>query len=330
MKKAKVVVIGGGTGSFTVLSGLRKYPFELTALISMADTGGSNRILRDEFGILPTSDIRQALVALADGGGEREIFRRLFAYRFHQGTGIAGMTFGNLFMAALTDILGSQLKAIEETAKILRVKGKILPISLDDIQLLARYENGHQVVGEHYIDEPRHNGRLKIVEMVTVPQAVAHKGAIQAIMGADLVILGPGDLYTSLICNLVVKGIPQALKKTRARVVYVMNLMTRYGQTFGFTAKNHLEEIEKYLGKKVLDVILVNNNLTIPREVLRRYVEENSIPVVDDLGENAGCRVVRTDLLSSIIFEKPKGDKLQRSIIRHDSQKLAKALAELI
>ncbi len=329
MKNPKIVVMGGGTGTFMVLSGLREYPVELSAIISMSDTGGSNRILRDEFGILPTSDIRQSLVALADNHGDREIFRRLFTYRFHQGTGIAGMTFGNLFMAALTDILGSQLKAIEETEKILHVKGKILPVTLDDVQLLARYENGHQVVGEHWIDEPKHDGKLKIVELEAIPRANAYKGAAAAIKEADLVILGPGDLYTSIVCNLIVEGIPQALKKTKGKVVYVMNLMARWGQSYKFTAKDHLEVVEKYLGKGILDVILINNNDRFPSSILKRYAEENAFPVVNDLA-SVGPKVAAADLLSSLVFQKAKGDSLQRSIIRHDPRKLARALIDLV
>ncbi len=313
-----------------VLSGLREYPVDLSAVISMSDSGGSNRILRDEFGILPTSDIRQALVALADSRGDREIFRRLFTYRFHQGTGIAGMTFGNLFMAALTDILGSQLKAIEETEKILHTKGKILPVTLDDTQLLARYENGHQVVGEHWIDEPRHNGKLKIVEIETVPQAKAYRGALKAIAGADLVVLGPGDLYTSIVCNLIVGGIAQALKKTKAKVVFVMNLMARWGQSYKFTAKDHLTVIEKYLGRDILDMVLLNNSGNFSPSVLKRYAEENAFPVIDDLEKKENFKIIRTDLLSGFIFKKTKADSLRRSIIRHDPQKLAKALMALL
>lgn len=326
----KAVVIGGGTGTFTVLTGLRNYPLDLTAIISMADSGGSNRVLRDEFGILPTSDIRQALVALADNHGDREIFRKLFAYRFHQGVGIAGMTFGNLFMAALSDILGSQLAAIEETAKILHVKGRILPVTLDDISLVARYENGHQVVGEHYIDEPKHDGRWKIVELETIPKAKVYKEAVESILEADLVIIGPGDLYTSIVCNLIIEGIPKALKKTKGKIVYVMNLMARYGQTYKFSAIDHVKEVEKYVGKGVLDFVLVNNNFMFPKGILKRYTEENSFPVKDDLKDNYSFKIIREDLLSPLVFQKIKGDKLQRSMIRHDPDKLAKALIKII
>lgn len=329
-KQPKIVVIGGGTGTYTVLSGLRNYPVDLTAIISMADSGGSNRVLRDEFGILPTSDIRQALVALADSNGDQKIFRQLFAYRFHQGTGISGMTFGNLFMAALADIYGSQLKTLEITQKILHVKGKILPVTLNDVQLVARYENGHQVVGEHYIDEPRHDGRLKIVELETIPQAKAYPPTAEAIKEADLVIIGPGDLYTSLVCNFIVDGISQALKKTKGKVVFVMNLMARYGQSYKYTGKDHLRTIEKYLEKGTLDFVLVNSNLKFPKDVLAKYREEYSYPAKDDFGQPKRLKVVRADLLSDLVYQKAKGDVLQRSMIRHDPKKLAKALMNLV
>ncbi len=330
-KKPKIVIIGGGTGTYTVLTGLRDYPFDLTAIISMADSGGSNRVLRDEFGILPTSDIRQALVALADNKGDRDIFRQLFTYRFHQGVGISGMTFGNLFMAALSDILGSQLRAIQETAKILHVKGKILPVTLDDVQLLARYENGHQVVGEHYIDEPRHDGKLKIVELETIPRAAVYKKAAEAIVSADLVILGPGDLYTSLICNLIIEGIPKALRKTKGKVAYIMNLMSRNGQTYKFSARDHITVIERYLGREAVDYVLINNNLKFPRGILGKYREENSFPVKDDFdGRKDYFKVIRCDLLSSSVAKKAKGDQLRRSMIRHDSKNLATAISGLL
>ena len=328
-KKPKIVILGGGTGSFTVLSGLRDYPVDLTAIISMADSGGSNRVLRDEFGILPTSDIRQCLVALADEDGDQKILRDLFTYRFHRGTGIAGMTFGNLFMAALADIYHSQQKAIEETCKMLHIKGQIWPITLDDVQLVARYENGHQVVGEHYIDEPRHDGKLKIVELECIPQAKAYPKAAKAIREADLVVIGPGDLYTSIVCNLIVKGIAQALKKTKGKVVFVMNLMARHGQSYKFTALDHLAVLGKYLGKDVLDYVLVNKT-KLPRAILRRYKEEKAFPVKDDLGNLKEYKVVRRDFLSVKIAQKAKGDKLRRSMIRHDPKKLAKAIMKLL
>src|SRR3989344_5238309 len=208
MNKKKIVVIGGGTRTYTVLSGLKKYPeLDLSVIVSMMDSGGSNRVIRDEFGLLPTSDIRQCMVALSSEKPS-EIVRELFTYRYNQGTGISGMTFGNLFMAALTDIYGSQEEAIEKTCEILDVQGEILPVTYDNVQLVARYESGRQVLGEHYIDEPDPElGKYKIIELELIPQAKVNPKAIKALMQADLIILGPGDLYTSVICNLIVKGI---------------------------------------------------------------------------------------------------------------------------
>lgn len=325
----RVVVIGGGTGTYTVLTGLKEYPVHLTAIVSMADSGGSNRILRDEFGILPTSDIRQCLVALADGKGDGEVFRQLFTYRFHQGTGIAGMTFGNLFMAALSDIYNDQLKAIEATAKILRINGRVLPVSLDDVHLVARYENGHQVVGEHFIDEPKHDGRLKIVELELIPKAQAYRESVKEIKQADLIVIGPGDLYTSLICNLIVKGIAEAIRRSKAKKVYVLNLMSRWGQSFRFSACDHLAVMEKYLGKRILDYVLVNQENEYPKRILAKYREENAFPVEDDL-KDGYFKVIRADLAAAPVFQKQKGDKLQRSMIRHSPQKLARTLYGLI
>jgi len=329
MKKPKIVVLGGGTGTFVVLSGLKDKPVELTAIISMMDSGGSNRVLRDEFGLLPTSDIRQCLVALAQDSGDQEILRQLFTYRFHQGVGISGMTFGNLFMAALSDIYKDQVKALEIVQKLLRIKGKILPVTLDDVHLVARYENGHQVVGEHYIDEPRHDGKLRIVEIETIPKARIYPPAKKAILEADLIILGPGDLYTSLIPNLIVEGVREAIRKSKAKKVFIVNLMTKYGQTFGFKASDFILEIEKYLGKKIIDFVLVNSNRDIPKSILKRYEEEKAKLVEDDLKESY-FKIIRADFLSPVEVKKAAGDSLKRSILRHDSGKLAKVILDKI
>jgi len=329
MKKPKIVVIGGGTGTFVVLSGLKDKPVELTAVISMMDSGGSNRVLRDEFGLLPTSDIRQCLVALAQDSGDREILRQLFTYRFHQGVGISGMTFGNLFMAALSDIYKDQVKALEVVQKLLHTKGKILPVTLDDVHLVARYENGYQVVGEHYIDEPRHDGKLKIVEIETIPKAKIYPPARKAILEADLIILGPGDLYTSLFPNLIVEGVREAIKKSKAKKIFVMNLATKYGQTFGFKASDFISELEKYLGKKVIDFVLINSNQKIPKSILWRYKQEKAQLVEDNL-KSSYFKIIRCDLLLPIEIKKVAGDGLKRSILRHDSKKLAKEILKLL
>lgn len=329
MKRKNIVVIGGGTGTFTVLSGLKKYPVNLSVVVSMMDSGGSNRVIRDEFGLLPTSDIRQCMVALASQKSH-ELLRQLFTYRFSQGTGISGMTFGNLFMAALTDIYKSQEEAIKETCSILDVQGQILPVTYDDAHLVARYENGKQVLGEHFIDEPDDEmGSMKIAGLELIPEAVANKKAIKAIKEADLIVLGPGDLYTSIVCNFLVKGILNAIKKSKAKKVYVVNLMTKFGQTNRFKVSDFVSVINGYLGKGNLDYCLINRNGKYSQSVLRRYRQEKASPVEDDSGKIEGVKVVKRSLVSNKIYEKAKGDKLKRSFIRHDKDKLAKALISL-
>lgn len=328
MTKRKVAVVGGGTGTFVVLSGLKNYPVELSAVVSMADSGGSNRVIRDEFGLLPTSDLRQCLVALAESNGESRLLRELFMYRFHQGKGISGMTFGNLFMAALADIMGSQEKAIEETGKILRITGKILPVTTDDVDLVATYENGKVVIGEHRIDEPKHDGSLKIVKLSTKPKASVDRHAREALLGADMIVLGPGDLYTSVLANLVVRGVSEAIRGSRGKVVYVVNLMTRWGQTYRFTAADHLREVEHYLGRP-LDAVVINRDMRYPRAVLRAYVQEHAEPVIDDL-TGKRYQLVRRPLLSRRLYVKAHGDVLARSVVRHDSERLADALVSFL
>lgn len=328
--KKKVVVVGGGTGTFVSLSGLKKYPLDLAVIVSMMDDGGSNRVIRDEFGLLPTSDLRQCIVALADEN-ENELLRRLFTYRYSSGVGISGMTFGNLFMAALTDIYKSQDRAIEETCKMLHVKGKIVPVTFSDSHLVARYKNGKQVLGEHSIDEPgEKQGNYKIVELELIPKAKANPKAIKEIKDADLIVIGPGDLYTSVLPNIVVDGIAKAIRTSRAKKLYVVNLMTRFGQTNEFSAMDHVNILEKYIGGKVLDYCLVNNSKNFPKGILGRYKEEKAHPVLDDLGNENRFKVVRKDFISSKVHLKHLTDKLKRSLIRHDSDKLAKAIMSLI
>jgi uncharacterized cofD-like protein len=327
-KSKKIVCIGGGTGTFVALRGLKHYPYSLSAIVAMSDSGGSNRRLRDEFGLLPTSDLRQCLVALADENGGVGLLRELFMYRFEKGKGIAGMTFGNLFMAALTDILGSQQEAIRQTGKVLRIKGAVIPVTLTDTNLYATYEDGHTVGEEHFIDEPEHDGKLKIVKAYLKPKAVANKEAIDAIMAADLVVIGPGDLYTSIIPNLLVPGIGEALKKTKAKVVYVLNLMTKFGQTYNFTAMDHVSTLEKYVGK-VIDHVLVNNT-KLPPEALEVYAKYHELPVADDLPKSGSFSIVYAPLASRALYKKSSSDTLVRSLIRHDSDALAQILVSLV
>lgn len=323
----KIVCIGGGTGTFVVLRGLKQFNHTLSAIVTMSDSGGSNRRLRDEFGLLPTSDLRQCLVALADESGGVGLLRKLFMYRFEKGNGIAGMTFGNLFMAALTDILGSQGEAIRKTGKVLRIKGAVIPVTFTDTNLFATYENGQTVNEEHLIDEPEHDGTLKITDVSLRPQAVANPDALKAIKQANLVVIGPGDLYTSIIPNLLVDGIATALAQTKGKVVYVLNLMTKFGQTYNFTASDHIRVLEKFIGKS-LDVVVVNSD-TFPKEALDVYAKCQEAPVIDDL-KDAYFSVIKTPLVSLALYEKSSADALVRSLIRHDSDLLAKTLVSLL
>lgn len=324
----RIVVIGGGTGAFVVLRGLKDYLFHLSAIVTMSDSGGSNKRLRDEFGILPTSDIRQCLVALSDENGGVGLLRQLFMYRFEKGEGISGMTFGNLFMAALTDILGSQAEAIRQTRKVLRIKGDVIPVSYTKTDLVATYEDGTTLNEEHLIDEPPHDGRLRIKSIKLVPSAKANPDALAAIKKADLIIIGPGDLYTSIIPNLLVWGVADVIKKSRAKVVYVLNLMTKFGQTHNFTAKEHVEVVSRFIGKRINTVLV--NKTKLPQNAVDIYKKYNENQVVDDLSKSAYYQVIRADILSPGIISRVKSDKLVRSLIRHDSVKLAMQLVKLI
>ena len=325
----KIVCIGGGTGTFVVLKGLKQHPCKLSAVVSMSDSGGSNKRIRDEFGLLPTSDIRQCLVALSDEHKEKGLLRNLFMYRFEKGEGISGMTFGNLFMAALSDILGSQEEAIRQTGKVLRIHGSVIPVSFTKTNLTATYENGTILNEEHVIDEPEHDGSMKITDITLNPEAIANPEALSAIQSADCVILGPGDLYTSVLPNLLVTGVPEAITQTKATVIYIMNLMTKYGQTYNFSATDHLKILEKYLGKRI-NVVVVNNSV-LPKDALALYAKYHELPVVDDL-DSAGdtYTIIRNDVASSIVTTKSSSDVLIRSLIRHDSEKLASVLLSVL
>lgn len=320
-KLPNIVCIGGGTGTFVALKGLKNYPCHLTAIVTMADSGGSNRRIRDEFGLLPTSDIRQCFVALSDENSGVGLLRKLFMYRFEKGKGISGMTFGNLFMAALADILGSQAEAIRQTGKVLKIRGTVVPVSYTNTNLVAEYEDGRVVTGEHFIDEPKADGTVKITKLSLTPAAVANPDAIAAIKKADLIVLGAGDLFTSLIPNLLVKGIPEAIRRSKAKKAYVLNLMTKYGQTYNFTATDHVRAIQNFLGN-CLDFVLVNTGV-LPKVAVDTYAKYHEHPVADDLPKKAGFAIIRGDMVSREVVGKNTSDTLVRSLIRHDSEKLA-------
>lgn len=308
----KVVVIGGGTGVFTVLSGLRKHPVELSAIVSMADDGGSTGVLREEFGILPPGDVRRVLVAMSHS---ERLLSDLFNYRFEEG-GLKGHTFGNIMLTALERITGSFEEAVDEAARILRVKGRVFPVTLDNVRLFAELEDGKIISGETNLDIPKHDGRLRVSRVWLEPRAKLNEKAGRAIQEADLVIIGPGDLYTSIIPNLLVRGMRDFLKHSRAKKVYVVNLMTKWGETAGFDAADFLTAVEKYLGKGVLDYIVVNDKRP-PSERARHYEKENA-----EFIELGSLPSKPTPVL---------GDYLRgRGFVRHDPDKLAKILISLM
>lgn len=320
----RIVILGGGTGSYVLASGLSKTGAHVSMIMTMADDGGSNKVIRDGFGLLPTSGIRQAIVALSES---QNVLRKLFTYRYHKGgENIEGMTFGNLFMAAMADIMGSQKLGIQETCKLLQVKGDIIPISYDDVRLVAKYADGSVVVGEHGIDEPTHAQGLRIVDLQTEPVAHIEKEAKEAIEQADLIVIGPGDFYTNTVANLVIKGVSEAIEKSKGKVLFVANLMTSPSETPDYKLSDFFKDLAKYLPLQNIDYVLVNSNDNYPESSLKAYAKEHAKPVEDDLTKehlHSGVKIIRADILSDEVPEKVKGDKLARSMIRHDSQKLA-------
>lgn len=316
-KAPKIVVIGGGTGTYTALLGLKKYTSNLTAVVSMADSGGSTGRLRDEFGILPPGDVRRALLALSSGD-EQLTLRQLFEHRFNKGSGLSGHSFGNLLLTALTDITGSEEKAIEEAGKILNIKGRVLPVTLENAQLCARLEDGTVIKGETNIDIRKIKPELKILDVFLDVPAKIYPQARSAIEEADLAVIGPGDLYTSVIVNLLVEGVSDAVRKTRGKVVYVCNIMNKHGETDGFRASDFVREVDKYLGDKdVVDAVVANES-KYPASLLRKYKEEKAFPVEVDLTEVK--KVVQDVVVRDLTM---KG-----TLLRHDPAKLAKAIIQ--
>ncbi len=249
----RVVAIGGGTGLATLLRGIKNYTAQVTAVVTVADDGGSSGRLREELGILPPGDIRNCITALAT---TEPLMTRLFEYRFKNGGGLEGHSFGNLFIAALTEVTGSFEQAVLESSRVLAVQGRVLPATLANIQLCAELETGEVVRGESKI--PRRAGRIRRVFLVP-PDPPAYSAAVQAILDADLVVLGPGSLYTSVLPNLLVSGIREALRATRALRVYVCNVATQKGETDNFTVADHVRTLVEQAGGGLFDYVLANS-----------------------------------------------------------------------
>ena len=322
-----VVTIGGGTGSYSSLMGLKKHDLQLTAIVNMIDDGGSSGILRDELGVLPPGDVRQCLVALAESS---KLLRELFNYRFDEG-GLKGHSFGNIFLSTLEKQTGSMKKAIGEAGKILRIRGTVVPVTFTkSSQLCVDLKDGTKIVGETHIDVvEKKEKRAPIINVYLKPKASLNEDAKEAIEKADYILIGPGDLYTSLIPVILVNGVPEIIKNSKAKKIFVMNLMTKYGHTSGYTATRHLKEIEKHLGKGIIKYLLVNSKKP-KKSILSWYDEYEEYPVVDDLKDNKKYKIIRADLIKDVVASESTSDVLRRSIIRHDSKKLAKEVMNLI
>lgn len=315
----KIVTVGGGTGNFTVLEGLKNYPVDISAIVSMADDGGSTGILRDELGVLPPGDVRQCLVALSDSS---RLMRSLMNYRFEQG-GLGGHSFGNLLLSALEKVTGSFEKAVEEAGKILYIKGKVIPVTTHQVRLKMILRNCTLLEGEReiYLSQEIDKGYSSIY---LEPYPKANPYALHEIANADLIVIGPGGLHTSLIPNFLVEGLSEALRKSAAKKVFVVNLMNRKGQTTQYKVSDYLREITNFIGEDLFDYILVNNQEP-PTELIQLYAEEGDL-VENDIKDG---RVRYASLLGEL-KQRTKKDLIKRSFIRHDSKKLAQELMKIV
>lgn len=315
-KEPGIVVIGGGTGLSVLLKGLKQYTHNLTALVTVSDDGGSSGLLRSELGVLPPGDIRNCLVALAE---KESLMNQVFQYRFHNGDSIAPHSLGNLLLVAMSEITGDFVTAIQEMSRILAVRGRVIPSTLEPVQLKARMSDGREISGETAIR--RYGGR--IVELALEPACCRPlPDSIRAIHEADAIVLGPGSLYTSIVPHLLVEGMTEAIARSSAVKIYVNNVMTEKGETDHFSAFQHLQTVMNYLKYPVIDYMLVNS-MPVDRERLERYEEEDAEPVLCDIRdvrdvETGGVKVVARDFLS------------RDQVAWHDPDKLALAILDVL
>lgn len=325
--EVKIAVIGGGTGSFTMLSALKKYTSQIAAIVSMADDGGSTGVLRDELGTLPPGDVRQCLVALSDSPKVRE----LFEYRFDSGT-FGGHSFGNVLLTALEKITGDFSQAVETASEILRIRGTVIPATLDDIRLKMEWPEKSLVLhGERVIDAEFFQHDPRRARLSLVPAAHPNPVAVAAIEQADIVVVAPGDLYTSLGPLLVIDGIGDALARTNAKIIYVSNLVSKRGQTDNFTVSDHAAEIERFAGGKVLDYVLYNQQAPT-EDVARRYEEEGGYVTLADIDQLTvqHYEAVGGNFLGEMATNNGADTLIgKRSLIRHDAKAVAKLILEL-
>jgi len=318
----RVVAIGGGTGLPIVLQGLKEFTSNLAAIVTVTDAGRSSGRLRTDLGLLPPGDLRNCLVALSDSS---QLLNDLFQYRFTEGD-LEGMSFGNLFIAAVAKVTGSFESAIRETSRILAIQGRVLPSTYDDVHLCAKLDDRSIVEGEVQVRQP---GKPPIRDVfLTPPDVKANEEAISEILRADLIVIGPGSLYTSVIANLLVPAIPEAIRASKARKVYVCNIVTQPGQTDGYTCADHIEAVERYLGPGVLQAVLLNSNVP-PQPILDRYREEGADLVrIDDRITSHRVQVILDDLVENLDYKRIVWEK--QDLLRHDPDKLAELIWNLL
>lgn len=319
-----VVTLGGGAGSYQVLRGLRDRPVRVSAVVSVFDNGGSSGAIREELGQLPPGDIRQCLLALApdDGAGAGAgLVRRLFEYRFKEGRALKGHSLGNLALAALTELEGGLPGAVRAAQALLQARGDVLPVSICDAHLVATLDDGSEVIGEAEIDARRGTDGRVIRSVRLTRRAKAYPPALEALASADLIILGPGDLYTSLLPNLLVEGVADAVASSPGRRVLVLNLMTKPGETDRFKASDFVRQALHYLDQGRIDYLLANTE-SPPEEERLRYARAGAFPVELDI-----------DACAPLVGEVVMRDMLCASggcFLRHDPARLADALCELL
>lgn len=319
----QITVIGGGTGSFALLSELKNYTNDINALVNMADDGGSTGDLRDELGVLPPGDVRQCLSALC----ESDELRDQFNYRFERGK-LKGHSWGNLFLAGIEERSGSFSQAVSVASEILNIKGAVIPSTLDDVHL-AMELNGQKIVGESKIGDT-YIKKGSQPELSLEPIASLNPEAEQAIESADLIVLAPGDLYRSIVPTLLVDGMGKALRRASAPVAYVSNLVNKPNHTAEFTVGDYADEIERFTGRAVLDYVLYNTDEP-SAELLDKYALDGEYPVIVDREqlENASYEAVGGDFLSYSHGQQNPHDKLKRSFIRHDGVSVTASLVQL-
>ena len=307
----KIVAIGGGTGLSMLLKGIKHITNNITAVVTVGDDGGSSGRLREEMGVLPPGDIRNCIAALAD---DEDLVTKLFQYRFKSGEGLEGHSFGNLFLTALCAITGDMVRAVKESSNVLSIRGRVLPSTLDDMKLVAEMEDGRIIHGESNI--PEAHGKIK--RLFTDPkQCRALEEVIVAIRNADLIVMGPGSLYTSVIPNLLIEEISKEVVMAKAEKVYVCNIMTQPGETDGYSVSDHVKALMLHANsKKIIDAVLVND--TLPAVLADKYRRANSYPVKVDY-ENLKKLGVK-------VFPKKLIEDSKEGFVRHSSNRVARAL----